>query len=118
MSATGCPIKLCRLDELADPDSRAFDLSASGLLLEVFVVHQQGQVYGYVNSCPHTRASLEWLPDQFLSLDKRYIQCSNHDAKFRIRDGFCISGPCAGKSLMPVPIRVEEGDVWLLPFVG
>lgn len=111
---TPCQVKLCRLDQLAEVDSRAFDLSASGLFQEVFVVRQQDRVYGYRNSCPHTRAPLEWLPDQFLSLDKCYIQCANHDALFRIRDGFCVAGPCAGESLTPVVLEVRGDEIWLL----
>ena len=50
------------------------------------------------------RASpLEWLPDQFLDSSAQYIQCSVHGAMFRIEDGWCVRGPCAGDALMAIP---------------
>ena len=35
------------------------------------------------------------------------------DALFRIADGYCLAGPCAGKRLKPVPITVSAGSIYL-----
>ena len=77
------------------------------------LVREGEQVYGYTNSCPHTGGPLDWVPDQILSLDKQYIQCATHDALFRLQDGVCVSGPCAGERLAAVPVAVESGEVVL-----
>jgi nitrite reductase/ring-hydroxylating ferredoxin subunit len=105
--------RLCRLDDLKDPGSRGFPVFLAEEMLDIFVVRQGEHVYGYLNRCPHTRGPLDWLPDQFLDLACEYIQCATHGALFRIADGLCVYGPCAGDRLTPVPTAVEAGEVVL-----
>ena len=105
---------ICRMDELSDPGSKGVNVALGDAVLEVFVVRGNDSVYGYINSCPHTGAPLDWVPDQFLSLDKLHIQCATHDALFRITDGVCVAGPCTGERLTAVALQVESGDVILL----
>ncbi len=105
---------LCSLKDLANPGSArcAFDGDSHGHGL--CVLRRDDKVYGYLNRCPHTGGPLDWLPGQFLSADQRLIQCSTHGAQFRIEDGYCVAGPCAGASLTPMPIRVRNDGVELL----
>lgn len=105
---------LCRVDEIGNPGARGFSRDLGGYTLEFFVVRKRDRVVAYVNSCPHTGAPLNWSPDEFLDLDKHVIQCSTHDARFRIEDGLCLAGPCVGDSLKKVQIEVRDGWV-LLP---
>lgn len=105
---------LCRLGELPDPGSRGVTVEQGGRLHEVFVVRRGGQVFCYLNSCPHTGSPLDWMPDRFLSLDQRYIQCATHAALFRIEDGLCIAGPCSGDALTPLPVIVKGDRVMLV----
>lgn len=103
---------VCRLDEIKDPGSRGFDhpkVSMSGAAY--FVVHKHGEVFAYVNRCPHTGAPLEWQPDQFLDFDDSFIQCAIHGALFRVKDGYCLRGPCAGASLQRLAVEVIDGVV-------
>ena len=106
--------KLCNLADIADPGSLriAFpdDPHGHGLC----VVRQNGVVRAYLNRCPHTQAPMDWLPGRFLTADEDLIQCSMHGARFRINDGYCVSGPCMGQSLEPVPVACENGQLWLL----
>lgn len=106
---------VCQLDALNDPDSRGLVMDVNGQLRDVFIVRLGQQVFAYLNSCPHTGAPLDWMPDQFLSLDKDYIQCATHAALFRITDGYCVAGPCAGDRLTSVPVAVDAGEVVVLP---
>ncbi|MCG7985298.1 MAG: Rieske (2Fe-2S) protein [Candidatus Thiodiazotropha lotti] len=103
--------RLCRFDELEDPGSRGFSVELEGGVQEILVVRKGGRVYGYLNRCPHTGINLEWQPDQFLDLSQSYIQCVTHGALFRVEDGLCLRGPCAGDALSPIPVDVREGDV-------
>ena len=105
---------ICRLDELKDPGSRGMAVMLEGRLQDIFVVRQGDQVFGYLNCCPHTGGSLDWVPDQFLDLDEKYIQCATHDAIFRMHDGECVAGPCKGDSLAGVPVAIDAGDVVIL----
>jgi len=102
---------LCRLDELQDPGSRGVMLQQGDRLLDILVVRRGQGVYAYVNSCPHTGSPLDWVEHDFLSLDKRHIQCAMHAALFRLTDGRCVAGPCAGAGLTPVPVEVKAGLV-------
>ena len=105
---------LCRMDELADPGSKGRQANLGDMVYEIVVVRSNNQVYGYINRCPHTGGPLDWMPDQFLSIDKRHIQCATHAALFRFDDGICVAGPCAGDRLTPVPLQVETGNIYLL----
>ena len=104
---------ICRFAELEDPGSRGAAVTIAGQLQDIFIVRRGGDVYGYLNSCPHTGAPLDWTPDRFLDLDGEHIQCAMHAAVFRIEDGGCIAGPCKGDRLTPVAVKVEAGIVYL-----
>ena len=107
-------VDLCALTEIGLPGSRGFSIDAGQGRLEVFVVRSGNAVVAYRNTCPHTGGPLDWVPDQFLSIDSDMIQCATHDALFRIEDGVCIKGPCAGQSLIPVAVEVFAGRVMLV----
>jgi nitrite reductase/ring-hydroxylating ferredoxin subunit len=104
---------LCRLDEIDDPGAKGFTLLPEPR--EIFVVRRGGEVYAYINSCPHIGTPLEFRPDQFLTRDRTEILCSTHGARFEIATGRCIAGPCRGKSLAPVAVTVLEGWITLDP---
>jgi len=102
-------LKLARLDEIPEDDARGFE-SPQG---EVIVARRDGQVYAYRNSCPHLGIELNFQPDVFMDLDHDYLECVNHGALFRVEDGHCVWGPCAGQALEAVAIQIRDGAVWL-----
>lgn len=107
--------RLCKLDEIAAPKgSKGFSLSTENGVLEMFLVRDGDQVFGYRNSCPHTGATLQWMADKFLDLEESYIQCSIHGAIFNIDDGLCVGGPCGGQSLEKLDIAIRDEVVYLL----
>jgi nitrite reductase/ring-hydroxylating ferredoxin subunit len=103
--------RLCRLDDLAEGTPRGFELGDGDDRLDVVVLRRGGRVIAYRNECPHAGSPLDLLPDQFLSDDGKHLLCHTHGALFRIDDGMCIAGPCLGRALVPVNVRVESGDV-------
>jgi nitrite reductase/ring-hydroxylating ferredoxin subunit len=108
--------RLCGLDEIADGEARGFDFGRGAEPREVFLVRDGGRVHGYVNSCPHLGTPLEFNPDGFLTADGSAILCSTHGALFRIEDGYCFAGPCAGSSLTALSLVVDPtGTVLLEP---
>lgn len=108
-------IDLCATDAVPPGASRGFSVQYAGQPLALFVVHSAGRFYAYRNSCPHTGAPLEWVADRFLDADGRLIQCATHAALFRIEDGLCISGPCAGDALGAIELRVVASRILLYP---
>lgn len=105
---------LCALDTVPADGALDLPLETPRGPRELFVVRRGPAVYAYINCCPHTGAPLNWLPGQFLNRERTLIQCANHDALFRIEDGYCVQGPCHGQSLIPVRIAVRDGDLILL----
>ena len=53
------------------------------------------------------------VPDRYLTRENDLILCGSHGALFRIGNGLCVAGPCAGKHLRPVPLQVESGFIML-----
>ena len=105
--------RLCLLSSLADPSSRGFSVQWQGRQLDLLLVRRGPGVYAYVNSCPHTGVTLDWLPDQFLDAEGNHIQCTTHGALFRPEDGYCVYGPCAGESLESVAVEIRDGWIEL-----
>lgn len=104
---------ICPLHELADPGAKGFTMGGGDWPLRGFVVRCGATVRAYVNHCPHAGFPLNWQPDQFLAPDTPLILCVMHGALFEIEGGACVSGPCPGKALRPLPVRVERGYVLL-----
>jgi len=102
---------LCNIHDIEDDAAQSFELDDERV---VFAVKKDGQIYVYVNSCPHIGIPLEFLPNDFLDQDKRYILCANHGALFEIDNGHCIAGPCAGQALEAVPFTIDNDMIRLL----
>ncbi len=106
---------LCRLDDIEDGQAKGFSFGEGPDAREIFVVREDGQVFGYVNSCPHLGTPLNWDGDRFISDDSGLILCATHGALFEIEDGDCVSGPCAGQALEAVAVKLDgEGRVVLI----
>jgi nitrite reductase/ring-hydroxylating ferredoxin subunit len=113
VSGAAADLRLCALDDLASPGSARFDLDLGPGNHGLCVVRQGADVYGYLNCCPHTGAPMDWVHGQFLDVTETRIQCSLHGAQFRIHDGYCVYGPCAGASLTAVPLSRRGKDIFL-----
>lgn len=100
---------LCAVHEIEDGGAKGLEVDNHFL----FAVRRGEQVYLYRNSCPHLGTPLEWEEDKFLNPDGELIQCTNHGALFRIEDGYCLAGPCQGKSLQALPSTIEFGQLMI-----
>ena len=78
------------------------------------VLRRNAPVFVYANRCPQKGLPVDFPPGRFLDLTKTRILCTNHGALFRIEDGFCVSGPCAGTSLRRPATEVRNGTVTLV----
>lgn len=106
--------EICALDDLDDPGARGFTLGQGKARRDIFLVRKDGAVFAYLNRCPHANQKLDARPGRFLTMDETQIICGGHAALFRIEDGLCTSGPCAGKSLEAVPVEVKYGLVRII----
>lgn len=94
--------------------SAGFVVELNGERLGILAVRREGRVHAYVNRCPHIGAPLDFTPGQFLDMTRTHILCANHGALFRIDDGLCFRGPCAGRSLTPLRVEEIDGDLYLI----
>jgi nitrite reductase/ring-hydroxylating ferredoxin subunit len=101
------------VSDLAAHGARAFTVGGGDWPLRGFVVRAGDAVRGYVNRCPHAGHPLNLLPDRFLCADGTLILCTAHGALFEKSTGFCVAGPCAGRSLTPVALEIKCGLVLL-----
>jgi len=106
---------LCRAGDIGESEARGFVIGEGAARRDILVVRRAGVLHAYLNACPHQGTPLETFPDRFLNEDASLLVCSTHGARFRVEDGFCISGPCAGKSLQPIACTVEEGRIVVPP---
>ena len=113
--AEGAPSgrRLCRLDEIPEGGGKGFWFGRDVERFGVFVLRRSKGFVAYVNSCPHRGTPLDWQPDRFLDVGGRLIQCSTHGALFRIADGVCVKGPCAGAVLTRAAVWVCDGVLYL-----
>lgn len=100
---------ICNHNDIDEGQSKGFEINGN----TVFCVKKDGQLYGYINRCPHLGVELEWQEDQFLNPDKDYIQCNVHGALFTIEQGECVSGPCQGDYLTSISLT-RKNDGWYI----
>jgi nitrite reductase/ring-hydroxylating ferredoxin subunit len=101
---------LCTRAELAVTGAKGITL-ADGR--EIVVAESSAGPRAYLNSCPHNGVTLEILPDRFFDADRTLLVCTAHGARFLPTSGLCVSGPCTGRSLTPISVRVDGEDVSL-----
>ena len=104
---------ICRLSELSDPGARAFTMGSGDWPLRGFVVRRGAQAFAYLNRCPHAGHPLNWQSNDFLTADQTLLMCRSHGACFDIATGLCVHGPCVGRELRPIAVKIEHDYVML-----
>ncbi len=110
-------IPLGRPEELPPDHVVTVDLGRDdqGRIVEALVVlAPDGEPHAYRNICQHLPVMLDGGSRNFLTDDGRYLRCGTHGALFRLEDGFCVEGPCAGSYLRPFRLRREGEEIVLI----
>jgi nitrite reductase/ring-hydroxylating ferredoxin subunit len=105
------PLVVARVGELQPGQTKKFVLSVQGREVEAFLVNHDGTLYAYVNRCRHVPMTMDWIDNQFMTEDRRYIQCATHGACYEPATGECVSGPPFGQFLTPVPLTIAGDEV-------
>ena len=100
------------VDEIEHGKSKKFTLRRGQREFEALLVNFEGKHFAYINRCPHTGITLDWVNNQFFSSDNRYLMCATHGAVFEPPTGECIWGPCLGLSLQSVPVEIEDDRIY------
>lgn len=83
-------------------------LNNSGRSVEVIVVNLGQRLSAYRNECAHEALPLN---DAVLDLSNGTLTCPWHGFCFDATSGECLSAP--GAQLEQLPLRVDDGDVWV-----
>lgn len=99
-------------EELRDAEKGLrFALPTLGEFATGFVVRFQGKPYAYINQCAHVAVELDWNEGDFFTSQRDYLICATHGAHYRPDTGFCVMGPCKGKSLKAIPVTEENQQI-------
>jgi nitrite reductase/ring-hydroxylating ferredoxin subunit len=104
-------VVIARVGEVKPGQTKKFVLSLDGREVECFLLNHGGQLFAYVNRCRHVPMTMDWVDNQFLTEDGRYILCATHGAAYEPDTGECIFGPPCGKVLDRVPLTLEEDRI-------
>ena len=110
-TATPAGVRLCPLDQIADPGSHGFVLKMKAGHFHGFAVRRGAAVRGYLDRCPHAGVPLTRGVDDYLAPDGRHVTCHWHGALFEADTGACVGGPCNGAALTQWPLAIDDGWV-------
>jgi nitrite reductase/ring-hydroxylating ferredoxin subunit len=102
---------IAKVDELAPGTVRKFWLICRKYRLDGFLINDRGRFHAYVNRCRHMPTPLDFVRDEFVSDDGRFLRCYTHGALYEFSTGLCVDGPCKGESLFRLPVRIDRGEV-------
>lgn len=106
---------ICSSAELEEQGSGVrFPMPELGERQAGFVVRYNGVAHGYLNQCAHVPVELDWQEGNFFDLSRHYLICSTHGAHYEPGSGYCVMGPCKGRSLHKLNIVERDGSVYLI----
>jgi nitrite reductase/ring-hydroxylating ferredoxin subunit len=102
---------IAKVDDLTPGSVKKFWLICQKYRLDAFLINDRGSFHAYVNRCRHMPTPLDFVRDEFISDDGRFLRCYTHGALYEFATGLCVDGPCKGESLYRLPVRVDRGEV-------
>jgi nitrite reductase/ring-hydroxylating ferredoxin subunit len=104
--------RLCAEADISEGQGRGFVFGGGTERAAVFVIRWRGALHGYRNVCPHVGTPLDWPENRFFDSAGEYLMCGTHGAVFRPEDGACIEGPCSGRALARIALKIEDGAIY------
>jgi len=103
---------VCESSELVEREHGIrFALPELGEHVTGFVIRYKGSVHAYINRCAHLAVELDWNEGDFFNMDKNYLICATHGAHYQPDTGYCVMGPCKGRSLQPVQAIERDNKI-------
>ena len=102
---------ITRVGELSPGSVKKFWIICEKYRVDGFLVNERGNFHAYVNRCRHMPTPLDFIRDQFVSEDGKYLMCYTHGALYEFATGLCVAGPCKGDALFRLPVSVDRGEV-------
>jgi nitrite reductase/ring-hydroxylating ferredoxin subunit len=109
MNRPATELPLCGHDRLLAATALVIDRGRDSFILTA----SGADVHAFRNACPHQGTPLENPLGQVLDADGAHLVCSTHGGRFRLTDGYCVTGICQGLSLRAGATRVDGGQIYL-----
>lgn len=103
--------RLCAAAEVPDGQGKEIVFGEGKDAFRVVVLRLGERLFTFHNCCPHFSLPLNYEPDRFHVFDGELLMCAHHTAIYRIEDGACIDGPCAGARLTTIPVTLDSGVI-------
>ncbi|MEQ1591497.1 MAG: Rieske 2Fe-2S domain-containing protein [Thiobacillaceae bacterium] len=108
---------ICAADAVQEQGTGVrFEIDRTGLKQNAFVIRFKGAPRAFLNQCGHVPVELDWQEGEFFDDTRLYLICSTHGALYDPVSGRCISGRCAGRGLIPLPVNEHNGNIYLTQF--
>jgi nitrite reductase/ring-hydroxylating ferredoxin subunit len=104
--------EICEFDQIPDRGSMKFTFRQGDDELEGFCIRIKTEVFAYLNECQHLPMTLDWGNNDFFTQDKKGLICQTHGAVYVPETGVCVAGPCPGKVLTKIPVKIVKGAVY------
>jgi nitrite reductase/ring-hydroxylating ferredoxin subunit len=82
-------------------------------IMALLLLDDRGAIVAYRNLCRHLPVPLDGGTGELLSDDGAHLVCGTHGATYRLRDGYCVDGPCEGLALHRLRVREDGGDLYV-----
>lgn len=105
---------IATLPEIALPAGflQQLPFSHEGRRHQLLTARHGSRVVAWLNQCPHWSIPLGMMAGMALEETEPRLACGTHRAIFRLEDGECLSGPCLGEFLTPVPVVEALGRIF------
>ena len=101
-------VEVCPSTELRDGDLACkLAVTHNDEAATAFFIRYKGQVYGYLNRCPHMGSELDWEGSVFTRAGDQ-LMCARHGATFTPDTGACTGGPCKPSKLLALKTSEEQ----------
>lgn len=102
---------LAKLADVPDAFAVALDFAHEDKRYSLILARQGDAVFAYENRCAHAAYPLDRGDNTVMVQEGRYLVCAMHGASFELAGGACAGGPCNGRGLTPIAIRVEADTI-------
>lgn len=99
---------ICSTEDLQNGQSLKFRFPTGIGPEEAFLVRYRDQYHAYVNRCRHVHIALDYDDNDFFTTDGEFLVCKNHGAVYLPGTGECACGPCDGRSLIRLPLQIQD----------
>ncbi|UYO73138.1 Rieske 2Fe-2S domain-containing protein [Halomonas qinghailakensis] len=105
---------VCSSHLIEEGTSRCLEIISKDEPFPVIVTRIEGEIYCYVNACPHQYLPLNYRSNSIISSDKSRLLCSAHGAAFDSKTGNCLTGAFDNLDAIPV-FEDQQGNVCIGP---